>query len=465
MSQDRSQTLPTARGGDLPASVRTAAVPRAAAAPGRAATPAVLRGHAVLLVVTVLIGVGAGLSGMALAMLLHLIQHLAYGYSLHAIISQQSFLRGVTEAAPGRRLGAMALCGLVAGLGWWAVYARGRPLVSIRQAVTSQDAAMPLVTIAHALLQIITVGLGSPLGREVAPREIGALLATWLARRAGLSLADTRIMIACGAGAGLAAVYNVPLGGAVFTLEVLLQTFTLSAVVPAIATSVIAAVVAWIGLGDESQYRLGHLEISASLVCWSACIGPVFGIAGHWYARLATAARARAPRDWRLVPWCAAVFVAIGTAAVPFPHLLGNGKGPMQLGLDGGIGLGLAGALLALKLLATTACLRGGAEGGMLTPGMTIGALLATVLGLGWTALWPGASLGGFAIVGAAAFLASSMTMPLTAVVLVLEFTRVDHDFLVPILFAVGGAMASRQWIRGSGSRRTESASCQELPQ
>ncbi len=397
--------------------------------------------------VTLLVGIGAGVGGMLLAMLLHLLQHLAYGYSLGVIIGPQSFLSGVTEAAPWRRVGALAVCGLVAGLGWWAVYACGRPLVSIRQAVKSHDAAMPLATVGHALLQIITVGLGSPLGREVAPREIGALLATWLSRRAGLNAGETRIMIACGAGAGLAAVYNVPLAGAVFTLEVLLQTFSLPAVAPAIATSVIAALVAWAGLGDESQYRLPHLDISASLVCWSILAGPAFGWAGCWYTRLATAARARAPQDWRLVPWCLLVFSAIGVAAIWYPHLLGNGKGPMQLVLDGDVGLRLAIVLLALKLAATTASLRAGAEGGMLTPGMAVGALFATVIGIGWSTLWPGTSLGAFAVVGGAAFLSSSMMMPLTAVALIMEFTRMDHDFLIPVLLAVAGAMAARQWM------------------
>ena len=63
----------------------------------------------------------------------------------------------------------------------------------------------------------------------------------------------SRITVACGAGAGLAAVYNVPLGGALFFLEVLLGTFSLSALIPAITASVIAAFVAWIGMGDRSR--------------------------------------------------------------------------------------------------------------------------------------------------------------------------------------------------------------------
>ncbi len=409
---------------------------------------------AVLAAVTVLTGLGAGLGGMLLARMLHFIQHVAYGYSLDAVISRESFLQGVTGAPPGQRVVALVVCGLVAGIGWWAVFRWGRPLVSIRKAIGSADPRMPmLTTIVHAVLQIVTVALGSPLGREVAPREIGAVFAGWLARRAGLSVREQQIMVACGAGAGLAAVYNVPLGGAVFVLEVLLGTFSLNVVIPVVATSVIAALVAWIGLGDESQYTVQHYTISAALVTWSILAGPIFGVAAYWFTRLMSAARARAPKDWRLIAWCLGVFVIIGLLAIPFPQLLGNGKGPSQLGFDNELSFRLTATLLVLKLLALTGSLRAGAEGGLLTPGLTMGALLATMMGVAWNLIWPGTPLGAFAIVGAGAFLASSMKMPITAIALIVEFTRVDHDFLVPILFAVAGSIgALRLCIRAQSS-------------
>jgi H+/Cl- antiporter ClcA len=98
-----------------------------------------------------------------------------------------------------------------------------------------------------------------------------------------------------------------------------------------------------------------------------------------------------------------------------------------------------------LKVVITASSLRAGAEGGLLTPGLANGALLAIVLGGLWSLFWPGASLGAFAIVGATAFLAASMQMPMTAVVLVFEFTRVSQEFLIPVLFAVGGALLAFQ--------------------
>ena len=342
---------------------------------------------------TLCTGILAGLGGMLLALLLHFIQHLAFGYSPDFIISNESFLLGVSEATRSRRLAVLVLCGAVAGFGWWALYRWGKPLVSIAAAVKSDQPRMPLVSTAlHALLQIITVALGSPLGREVAPREIGAVSASWLARRFSLTVRETQIMIACGAGAGLAAVYNVPLGGAVFVLEVLM--------------------------------------------------GPVFGVAAYGFTRMTNRAKAQAPRDARLIIFNLLNFAFIGILAGWLPQLLGNGKGPAQLSFDNQITVVLAATVLAGKLVITWSTLRAGAQGGLLTPGLSNGALLACILGAVWNMFWPGTSLGAFAIIGAAAFLASSMKMPLTAVVLIMEFTRVDHDFLIPILFAVSGSIA-----------------------
>jgi H+/Cl- antiporter ClcA len=141
--------------------------------------------------------------------------------------------------------------------------------------------------------------------------------------------------------------------------------------------------------------------------------------------------------------FCLLNFAILGPLSAWFPQLLGNGKGPAQITFDNQTTLYLAAALLVLKLLVIWGSLRSGAEGGLLTPGLSNGALLACILGGVWDSFWPGTSIGAFAIVGAAAFLASSMKMPITAVVLILEFTRVNHDFLIPILFAVTGSIAT----------------------
>ena len=407
------------------------------------ATSGGLRAETIFAGVIILVGTVAGLGGMLLALLLQAIQHAAYGYDLGAVVSPESFLQGVTAASPIRRVIALTLCGAVAGIGWWAVYRFGRPLISVKVAVGKDEPGPPmpvLTTIVHALLQIVTVALGSPLGREVAPREIGAMLATWLSSCVGLSVVETRIAIACGAGAGLAAVYNVPLGGAVFVLEALLETTAPRAAVAAIASSVIASTIAWIGLGDVSQYQVPPLEIGRPLVAASIVAGPVIGLAAYGFRTIVQWTTTRATHGWKMVPWSLAVFLTIGIVATQFPQLPGNGKGPSQLGFDGDLSVSLATSLLVLKILAIAASLRVGAAGGVLTPSLTIGALLATVLCPVLALVFPGISPAGFALVGAAAFLASSMNIPLTAIVLTLEFTRVSHDLCVPIFLAVAGS-------------------------
>ncbi|MDE1184721.1 chloride channel protein [Paraburkholderia sp.] len=398
-----------------------------------------------LAVVTVLTGIGAGLGGMSLALLLRAVQHLAYGYSLDTLSATESFLQGVSGASPERRVLVLTVCGLIAGFGWLAVSRFGTPLVSIKQALSNGGQRMPVVsTLAHAVLQIVTVAMGSPLGREVAPREVGALVGGWLAHYAGLGANERRLIVACGAGAGLAAVYNVPLGGAVFVLEVLLGTFSATAVVIALTTSVIGALVAWIGLGDETQYLVPHFALSKTLVIWAVLTGPIFGIAAWSFARLTNAARVAAPRSgWQLPALTLANFVMVGMLVAWLPQLAGNGKGPAQLGFDNALTIGVAGTLLLMKLLIVTTSLRAGAQGGLLTPGLTIGALFAIVLGGVWSMMWPGVAPGAFAIVGAAAFLATSMNMPVTAIVLVAEFTRIDHDLLIPVLCAVAGSICA----------------------
>ncbi|RQV25193.1 chloride channel protein [Burkholderia cenocepacia] len=436
-------------------------LPSAPAAASPTASP-----FARMAVVTVLTGIGAGLGGMLLALLLHAIQHIAYGYSIAHVIGSESFLTGVTAAEPLRRVAVLAVCGIVAGGGWWALYRYGRPLVSIRRAVRAADPRMPFVsTTVHALLQIVTVALGSPLGREVAPREIGSLLAGRFAHAARLTLDDCRLMVACGAGAGLAAVYNVPLGGAIFVLEVLLGTFELRALIVAVVTSAIAAVVAWIGLGNEHQYTVPAFVLSTPLVAWSIVCGPLFGFAAYGFVRLTSRARSNAPKDWRLPVFALLNFAVIGVLAMGFPQLLGNGKGPAALGFDGTLTIGFAATLLVLKVLIEAGSLRAGAEGGLLTPGLANGALLGVVLGGLWSAVWPGASLGGCALIGATAFLAASMQMPITAVVLMLEFTRANHDSLVPMLLAVAGSLVAYRLAQKLAERRATAIAAVGTPE
>ena len=99
-------------------------------------------------------------------------------------------------------------------------------------------------------------GMGASPGREAARKQAGAAFASLLARWFGISPSQRRLLVACGTGAGIAAVYNVPFGGALFALEVLLGTLALPLVAPALAVSLIAGAVAWLFRPDQPTHQI-----------------------------------------------------------------------------------------------------------------------------------------------------------------------------------------------------------------
>ena len=117
----------------------------------------------------------------------------------------------------------------------------------------------------------------------------------------------------------------------------------------------------------------------------------------------------------------------------------------MRLATIGALSVGLLGALVVLKPLATAACLGSGAPGGLFTPTLTFGVLFGGLLGHAWGGLWPGASPGSYALIGGAAVLAASMQGPLAAIVLILELAHHSDTLVVPLLLAVaGGTVVAR---------------------
>jgi chloride channel protein, CIC family len=378
----------------------------------------------------VLIGVAAGLGGAALMELLRVIQHLAWSYH------SGSFLTAVQHTSSTRRVLVLLVGGVVAGVGGMLLANSGASEVS--EAIWLHDARVPFwASIARGAHSILVVALGASLGREAAPQQAGAAAASILSEWAQLPEWQRRLLVACGAGAGLAAVYNVPLGGALFALEVLLGALSLPLVLPALATSLIATVVAWIAVPSRPTYTIPTYHIHAALIVWALLIGPIAGLAAIAYIRLIARAHAMKPRGWLRLGAPIVVFTALGALSIAYPQLLGNGKPVVQLALVGRLSVALLAILLVLKPLVTAACLGSGAPGGLFTPTLTFGVLLGGLLGEAWTQLWPGAPLGSYAIIGGAAVLGAATQGPLAAVVVLLELTHHADSLMVAVLLAI----------------------------
>lgn len=386
--------------------------------------------------VLVLTGVGAGLGASLLMAILHAVQHVAYDYR------HGPFQAAVQHSSRLRRVLVMGGAGVVMGLAWTALRKVAGPGRGLSEAVWAHAGRLPFLrTLANSLLQIVAVALGATLGREGAPKETGAAIASRLSEVMGLDRGQRRLLVACGAGAGMAAVYNVPLGGALFALEVLLGTVSLPLVVPALGTSAIATAVSWLFLPDRATYLVPHVTASTPVVVWSVVLGPVAGVLGAAYIWLIGRAKAHKPHGWRTVPSILAAFVAVGAVAAAYPQVLGNGKDLTQLVLVARVGLPVIAAVVVIRPLATSLLLRSGAEGGLFTPTLAFGALLGAIAGYGWNLVWPGGGAAAYAMIGAAALLASAMESPLASMALVVELTHSGLNLVVPMALAVVGSV------------------------
>jgi H+/Cl- antiporter ClcA len=399
-----------------------------------------------------------GLAAGLLMDLLRAVQRLSWGPGTN------DFLDAVQRSAPLHRLEIVAAAGALVVATRLALRLRGSGHGGeLNAAIWFYAGRLPFIaTLLNAIASIVIVAMGASMGREGAPKQMGGLAAGIAARWAGLPPAQRRLLVACCAGAGMGAVYNVPLGGALFSLEVLLGSLSLPLVAPALAASTVATATAWLLLPDKPAYAVATFAATPALIVFAALAGPPIGLAAAFYVRLICWADSKKPKGWAMAAAPLAAFGALGATSIAFPQLLGNGMDAVQLSFTGNVPLRLAIVLAALKPLATAACLGSGAPGGLMTPTITVGALIGIAGGQAWSYLWPAAASepGAFAIVCAGAMLAAATQGPVSAMILLLEMTRHIDGTMVPLVLATAGAMlmARRLEPRSLYSGRTHAA-------
>jgi chloride channel protein, CIC family len=382
----------------------------------------------------ILTGIGTGIGAAALTRLLEAVQRLAWGGS------GTDLLNAVQHVGAWRHVMVLVGAGLVTGAGQILLKqlssANG---IDTTAAIWFQAGRMPaLRTLGSAVLSVVIVGMGVSLGREGAPKQAGAVFANFFSDKERLSDEQRRLLVSCGSGAGMAAAYGVPLGGALFALEVMRGKLALRYVLPALFASLIAAAVAWTVLPDAPTYVFPAYASSASILVWALLAGPIAGLVSVGYVRLVSWAYRAKPSGTRRLFAPVAGLGLLGIGSLWFPQILGNGRDISALAFNGQVAPLLLLALLVLKPAAIILCTRCGAPGGLFTPSLTVGAMLGGVLGYAWSWCWPGAPMGLFAVLGAGAVLAATTQGPISTVVLMMELTGQYRSFIVPLLLAVG---------------------------
>jgi H+/Cl- antiporter ClcA len=383
-----------------------------------------------------LTGIGTGVAAAALTRLLEMVQHMMWNGS------GANLLDAAEHAGAWRHILVLLGAAVLTGAGQLVLkrLSSGNG-IDTTSAIWFHAGRMPAWrTLGSALLSVVIVGMGVSLGREGAPKQAGAVMANFFSNRAHLSDEQRRLLVACGAGAGMGAAYGVPLGGALFALEVMRGVLALRYVLPALFASVVATAVSWVALPDAPTYLIPAYPGSISSALWALVAGPIAGVVSVGYVRVVTWADRNKPRGWRRLTAPLLGLGLLGVVSIWFPQLLGNGRDVSQLAFTNQLAPALLLILLALKPAATALCVRSGAPGGLFTPTLTVGALLGAVLGHAWSWFWPGVPPGLFAVLGAAAVLAATTQGPISTVVLMMELTGRDRSFIVPLLLAVGTA-------------------------
>jgi H+/Cl- antiporter ClcA len=387
----------------------------------------------------VLIGLLAGVAGAATTLLLHWVEHLTYHYSVG------SLLEGIDDARIWRRVLGPMVGGALAGLGWWLLRRRAE-VPKLEPTIKAHKPIPRLVMSIDAGLQVLLVGTGASLGREGAPRQFSAALgdlgtSRWTSNGA-LTLRDREILLACAAGAGLAAVYSVPVGGALFAARILLGSWHPRVLGTALVTSALAVAVAAPVTHLETPLQWPDASRSYLLVAIAVLVAPLAVGVGLAFTTLMAAARpAIQLKSWVLIPAIAAAGLLVGVCSYWFPELPGNGKSILTVSIDHGMTFGAAAAILLLKPLVTAVFLRAGAVGGMLTPSLATGAALGSVVALGlnsWTGL--GVHVPVVSLACAAGVLAITQRAPIWAAIFVWELARPPWWLL---LVFVAGACAA----------------------
>lgn len=387
--------------------------------------------------ITAVTGAAAGLAGGLLMRLLRAVENLAWQ------LQEGSLLEAISATTAAHRILVLCVAGLLVSLSGRFIRKFLGNAGDVDSAIWFRSGQVPLSsTLAQAIESIVIVGMGASLGRESAIKQAGGAIASRLAQWSKLSRAEHRLLVASGVGAGMAAAYNVPLGGALFAIEVLLGSVSLRLVLPALLCSVIATTASWILLPTGPVYDVPEYPLSIPLTVWSLLAGPVLGLAAVLFVRAIAWAGAHKPATGTTVVGAPlGVFALLGLTATAFPELLGNGQDAVQIAFNAKFSIFLLLVLPPLKALATAGCLASGARGGLFTPSLLIGAILGGLLGHGWDAIWSGSSMGCCSVVGACAFLAAASQGPVSALVLVLELTRHVDATMAPMLLAVTGAM------------------------
>ncbi|MGB7972217.1 MAG: chloride channel protein [Candidatus Deferrimicrobiaceae bacterium] len=389
-----------------------------------------------LVILATVIGALTGLGAVSFLLMIRLVKLLFFGILLPTMAS-----------APYLIFLLPALGGLVIGplIHYFPKEAKGDGVPSAMETIALGGGIIKPRTVGlRTITSAITIGSGGSVGREAPIAQIGAAIGSVVGQFLRVSGERMRNLVGCGAAGGIAAVFNAPMGGVFFALEVLLGDFSAQTFPPIVIASVVAVSVSRAFLGNVLIFHVPHFVLSSlPQILFCAVLGAACGGIAILFIRSLDRTD-KIFSSSRIPVWLRAAIggVVTGIIAIKFPQVLGTDEIALDQALHGELPLLLLLGIGFLKIVATSFSLGSGGSGGVLGPALFIGGMIGALCGTAANALFPTAagSVGGYALIGMAAFLAPVVGAPLTAILILFEITG-DYAVILPLLVAVISAM------------------------
>jgi CIC family chloride channel protein len=398
-----------------------------------------------------LIGICGALASVAFREGIHAFQWLLTGRT-GGLVQLASELTGIRRAIVPVVGGVAA--GLVLQYGVQLLAAKRN--VDYMEAVAVGDgviAARP--TLLRSMSSLFSIASGGSIGREGPMVQLAALIGSKIGLISRAPMPRRRLLVACGAAAGIASAYNAPIAGALFVAEIVMGSFAMESFGPLLVASVSADATIHRFLGYGPVYEVPPLHFGEN---WELILYAVFGVLlGH------LAPPFLALLDWskdRFASLRAPLYVKLGLGGVivglistGFPEVWGNGYSVVDAILHDHLAGWLLLAVLLAKIASTAATVGSGAIGGVLTPTLFIGAAVGALVGEALRVALPHmtSESAAFAVVGMGGFLAATTHAPLTSVLMIFELT-LDHEVVLPLILACVTAHYTAKVYRGGAS-------------
>jgi chloride channel protein, CIC family len=382
-----------------------------------------------------LIGVCGAFTGVAFRAGVRLVQHLLTGSSAGLVETAELLPWWARIAVP-------TVGGVIAGTLLWAgqrVLRQTRRVDYMEAVAVGNGQLSSRAAMLQAASSFFSIGSGASIGREGPLVQMAATVASKIGQWTQAPVPRLRLLVACGAAAGVAAAYNAPIAGALFVAEVVLGSIAMESFGPLIVASVVSDATTRHFLGYGPVYQVPHINFGAS---WELALYGLLGVLlGHGappYLALLERARVSFGRlQWPLPVTLAIGGLVVGVISVAVPQVWGNGYSVVNDMLNDKLALNLLALVLVAKLVSTAASVGSGANGGILTPtlfmGAAFGALFADVLHVIDPHLT--SQQAAYAVVGMGAFLAATTHAPLTSILLIFEMT-LDYEVVLPLMLA-----------------------------